>query len=128
MPRRFFNSKIDGFLERIIEKLPQNNPASIVVALNFLFYAAYVFWPKHSVHTYFNHFSFSMHGFNKGYYHDLFTCHFAHQSIIGCFIDSIFLYLISLSAINYNGPLFAAKTLILSMLIGSFYLFLYHNS
>ncbi len=128
LPKRFFNSKIDGYLENLIEKLPQGNFASIVVALNVLFYAAYVFWPKYSIHTYLNNFSFSMYGLNNGYYHNLLTCHFAHQSFFSCLIDSVFIYLIAGSAIQYNGPLFVAKTLVLSLLMGSFYLFLYHNS
>ena len=99
LPRRFFNSKIDGYLENLIEKLPQGNFASIVVALNVIFYAAYVFWPKYSIHTYLNNFSFSMYGINNGYYHNLLTCHFAHQSFFSCLIDSVFIYLIAGSAI-----------------------------
>lgn len=128
LPKRFFNSKIDNYLENLIEKLPQGNFASIVVALNLLFYSAYVFWPKYSMHSYLNNFSFSMYGFNNGYYHNLLTCHFAHQSLFSCLLDSVLLFMFSGSIIQQNGPLFVAKTLILSLLMGSFYLFLYHNT
>jgi len=64
VPKRGFNSKIDGFIERLLEKLPQGNIAYAIVALNTFCYGAYCFWPKYSMHTYLNNFTFSLYGLN----------------------------------------------------------------
>ena len=78
IPKRNFNSKIDSLIESGLQNLPQGNIAYLIVALNTLFYAAYCFWPKNSMHTYLNNFTFSLYGLNKGYFWNMFTCHFAH--------------------------------------------------
>lgn len=127
-PRRMFNSKIDSFLEQICSKLPQNNIIALIIALNALFYGAYVFWPKHQMHSYLNSFTFSLYGLNHGYFYNLITCHFSHQSFLTVLIDSLLLGLLSQSLIYTQGPLFLAKTVLLSMSIGSLFLFLYHNA
>jgi membrane associated rhomboid family serine protease len=127
-PKRGFNSKIDGLIERGLENLPQGNIAYLIVALNTLFYGAYCFWPKYSMHTYLNNFTFSLYGLNKGYIWNIFTCHFAHQSFFSWLIDSVIIFLLCQSVTMMNGPLFAAKTVLLSMFMGSFLLYLYHNS
>mmetsp|Transcript_6626 Transcript_6626/g.10654 ORF Transcript_6626/g.10654 Transcript_6626/m.10654 type:complete len:157 (-) Transcript_6626:96-566(-) len=128
MPKRGFTPKFDSFLERVLERMPFGNFASIIVGLNTLFYLAYLFWPKYSMHSYLNNFSFSTYGLNRGYVHNLFTCHFAHQSMFSFLIDSVIIALLTSSLQMMYGPLFAAKTAILSMFLGSFLLFLYHNS
>ena len=128
MPKRGFNSKIDGMLERLIERLPGGNIAVLIAALNTLFYGAYLFWPKWKLHSYYNNFSFSLYGLNQGYLYNMFTCHFAHTSFFSYLIDSVIIYLLSQSAAMMYGPLFVAKTVLLSMFLGSFMLFLYHNS
>ena len=78
MPKRGFNSKIDGWIENLVSRLPEANIGVAIVALNTLFYGAYLFWPKYDIHKYLNHFSFSLYGMNQGYLHNVITCHFAH--------------------------------------------------
>ena len=73
-----FNNKIDNMLEKLITNIPQNNIIALVVALNVLFYGAYLFWPQYSMHSYLNSFTFSLYGLIKGYFYNLFTCHFSH--------------------------------------------------
>ena len=128
MPKRNFNSKIDSMIERFLERLPNGNIGVVVAALNLAFYGAYVFWPKYSMHTYLNNFSFSLYGLNQGYIWNMFTCHFAHQSFFSFLIDSVIIYLLCQSSSMMYGPLFVAKTVLLSMFLGSFLLYMYHNS
>tara|TARA_B110000285_G_C14929777_1_gene516769 strand:- start:416 stop:871 length:456 start_codon:yes stop_codon:yes gene_type:complete len=97
IPKRNFNSKIDGVLERLIEKLPQGNIGYVIAGLNTAFFGIYLMWPKYSIHNYLNNFSFSMYGLNKGYVHNLLTCHFSHQSFFSYAIDSVILFLLSQS-------------------------------
>ena len=127
-PKRNFNSKIDSWLERMLEYLPQDNIAYLIIGLNTLFYGAYLMWPKYNMHSYLNHFSFSLYGLNQGYVHNLVTCHFAHQSFFAYAIDSVILFLLTQSVTMMFGPLFATKTVLLSMFLGSFLMYLYHNS
>ena len=128
MPKRSFNSKIDNFLETLLEKLPQGNIGWVVAGLNTVCYGTYLMWPKFSIHSYLNNFSFSLYGLNKGYIHNIFTCHFAHQSFFSYLIDTVIVGLLCQSLTTMNGPLFAAKTVLLSMFLGSFFLYAYHNS
>ena len=128
MPKRGFNSKIDNFLENLLAKLPQGNIAYVIVGLNTLFYGAYLFWPKWKLHSYFNNFSFSLYGLNKGYVHNMFTSHFAHQSFLSFLLDSAIIFLLCQSLSMMNGPLYVAKTVLLSIFMGNFLLYLYHNS
>ena len=46
--KRLFNQKFDGHLNKFINKLPQKNPASLVVGLNTLLYGAYLVWPANN--------------------------------------------------------------------------------
>lgn len=92
-----FNDKIDGILDSICEKMPNGNIGAAVVALNTLFYGAYCFWPSYAMHSYLNNFTFSMYGLNNGYFHNLITCHFAHQSILAVVLDSVIIFLLSTS-------------------------------
>ena len=78
IPKRNFNSKIDGILERLIERLPGGNIGYAIAGLNTVFYGLYLMWPKFSMHTYLNNFSFSLYSMNRGYVHNILTCHFAH--------------------------------------------------
>lgn len=98
-PRRMFNNKIDDMLEGLITKMPQNNIVALVIALNVLFYGAYFFWPNYSMHSYLNSFTFSLYGLNKGYFYNLLTCHFSHQSFLAFLLDSLILGLLSQSVI-----------------------------
>lgn len=115
-------------LERLVNRLPNGNVGVLIAALNTICYGAYLFWPQWKLHNYFNHFSFSLYGLNQGYLHNMFTCHFAHQSLFSYVIDSAIMYLLCQSVSMMNGPLFAAKTVLLSMFLGTFLLYLYHNS
>ena len=126
-PKRNFNSNIDRQLERLLEKIPQGNIAYLIIALNTFFYGLYLFWPKYSMHSYLNNFSFSIYGLNQGYIHNMLTCHFAHQSFLAYAIDSVILFLLCQSVTMMYGPLFTTKTVLLSMFFGSFLLYLYHN-
>ena len=85
-------------------------------------------WPKFSIHSYLNNFSFSLYGLNKGYLHNILTCHFAHQSFFSWLIDSAIIFMLANSLTMMNGPLYATKTVLLSMFMGSFFLYAYHNS
>lgn len=123
-----FNDKIDSLLERICEKMPQNNIIALVIALNLLFYGAYLFWPKNQIHSYLNSFTFSLYGFNQGYFYNLLTCHFSHQSFLNMIISSIIMGLLSQSTLMQLGPIFLARQVLLSIAIGSFFLFVYHNA
>ena len=128
VPKRNFNHKFDSFLERALAHLPQGNIAYLIVALNCFFYGLYLFWPKYSMHSYMNNFNFSLYALNKGYLWSMFTCHFAHDGFFGTLIDSVILFLLSGSVAQMNGQLFLAKCVILSMFMGNFLLFAYHNS
>ena len=128
VPKRNFTPQLDNFLERLVEKLPFGNIASLVVGLNTLFYFLYLAWPTYSMHSYLNNFSFSAYALNRGYVHSLFTCHFAHQSFFSYLIDSVIIGLLTSSLQMIYGPLFAAKTILLSLFLGSFFLFAYHTS
>jgi membrane associated rhomboid family serine protease len=119
---------MDRLIERGLQNLPQGNIAYLVAFLNTLFYGAYCFWPKYSMHSYLNNFTFSLYGLNKGYFWNIFTCHFAHQSFFSWLIDSVIIVLLCQSVTMMHGALFAAKTVLLSMFMGSFLLYLYHNS
>lgn len=127
-PKRGFNSKIDSWLDRMLEKLPQGNIAYAIVALNTLSYGAYIFWPQYNMHGYLNNFTFSTYGLNRGYIHNLVTCHFSHQSALSYVLDSAIIFMLCQSVVMMNGPLYAAKTVLLSMFMGSMFLFFYHSS
>jgi len=94
MPKRGFNSKIDGVLERMLANLPQGNIAYLIVFLNTICYGAYCLWPKYSMHSYLNNFNFSLYGLNKGYVWNMLTCHFAHDGMFSYLIDSVILFLL----------------------------------
>ena len=128
MPRRNFNSKIDNMIENLYDKLPGGNIATVIVALNTLFYGMYLFWPKYSISSYLNNFTFSLYGLNRGYVWNMLTCHFAHQSAFSYLNDSVIVYMLAQSLTMMYGPLFATKTVLLSIFLGSFFLYLYHNS
>lgn len=115
-------------LENLITKMPQNNIIALVIALNILCYGAFIFWPQKEFHSYLNQFTFSLYGLNKGYFYNLLTCHFAHQSFLSFLLDSVILGLLSQGVINMHGPLFLAKTVLMSLFLGSFFLFAYHNA
>ena len=128
VPRRGFNQKFDTFLENLIERLPGNSFASLVVLLNTLFYVLYLTWPSYNIHSYLNNFSFNIYGLSRGYLHSLFTCHFAHQSFFSWLIDSVIIFLLSQSLEMMYGKVFVAKTIIMSMMMGSFFLYAYHSA
>ena len=75
-----------------------------------------------------NNFTFSKYNLNRGYIWSFLTCHFTHMSFLTYLIDTAILYLFCMNISMMYGSLFVAKTIILSMLLGSFFLFLHHSS
>ena len=123
-----FNSSIDNMLEKIIQKMPDGNLGYLIAGLNAFCYGAYLVWPSSQMHSYLNNFTFSLYGLNKGYFHNLITCHFSHQGLFSVLIDSLFLWLLAGSFTQQYGPLYLGRTMLLSMFLGSGLLFFYHSS
>lgn len=71
-----------------------------------------------------NHFMFSGHALQQGYVHSLITNHFCHTGFITYLIDSVIIYLFCQNLTMLYGPLNIAKTVILSMFLGSLAMFL----
>ena len=79
------------------------------------------------MYSYLNNFTFSRFNLNRGYLHTIFTSHFTHMSFLTYLLDSVILYLFCQNMTMMFGPLFLAKTVLLSMFLGSFLLFLQHS-
>jgi len=79
------------------------------------------------MYSYLNNFTFSKFNLSRGYIHTFFTSHFAHMSFLTYLLDSVILYLFCQNLIMMYGPVFLAKTVFLSMFLGSFLLFLQHS-
>merc|ERR1712046_80900 len=56
------------------------------------------------------------------------NCHFTHLSLFSYGIDSLILFLFCQNLGQVYGNLFVAKTVLLSMLMGSLFLFMHHTS
>lgn len=127
-PKRNFNQRLDNFLAQLISRLPGGNIGYVMVALNTLFYFLYLIWPPYRMYSFLNNFTFSRFNLSRGYLHTLFTCHFAHMSFLTYLLDTIILYLFCSNLSMMYGPLFVTKLILLSMGIGSLFLFLQHQS
>ena len=78
------------------------------------------------MYSYLNNFTFSKFNLNRGYIHTLVTSHFAHMSFLTYLLDSVIIYLFCQNLMLMYGPVFLAKTVLLSMALGSGLLFLQH--
>lgn len=111
----------------MLSKLPNGNLAYLIVFLNSFFYFLYVLWPRSEMYSYLNNFTFSRFNLYRGYLHTFFTCHFTHMSFFSLLIDSIILWLFCNNMLMFYGPTFLAKTVILSMFLANFLLFLQNS-
>ena len=92
-PKRFFNDKFDRQLGRLLERLPGGNIGYLIAGLNTAIYFLYLIWPNHNRFSFMNNFTFSMYGLNKGYVHNLVTCHFTHMSFLSYLLDTAICYM-----------------------------------
>ena len=104
--------------------LPDGNIAYAIIGLNTLIYGLWLIWPPSSRYLFMNHFMFTGHGLQQGYVHSLLTNHFCHTGFITYLIDSVIMYLFCQNLTMMYGPLYVAKTVILSMFLGSLAMFL----
>jgi len=122
------NSGFDRLVNLLISRIPNGNIAWLIIALNSLFYFLYLTWPRHQMYSYLNNFTFSKFNLMNGRLHTFLTCHFTHMSFFSYVLDSVILYLFCNNLIQMFGPLFLGKTVLLSMFIGSFFLFLQNST
>lgn len=87
-------------------------------------YFLLMFWPQGRLFSYMNNFTFSSFSLHQGYIHSLFFCHFAHTSFLPFLLDTLVIVLLCQSLGMMHGPVFLAKTMVLSILLGSSFLFL----
>ena len=78
--------------------------------------------------SFYNNFTFSMFGLQRGHVWNMLTCHFTHMSFFNFLLDSVIIYLITQNLTQMYGGLFVAKTVMLSMMLGSLFLFAHHAS
>jgi membrane associated rhomboid family serine protease len=121
--RRMFNSKFDRKLEDLLNRLPQGNIGYALVGLNVGFYGLRLIWPQHNMFSFYNNFTFSMFGLQRGHIWNMLTCHFTHMSFFNFLLDSVIIFLISQNLTMMYGNLFVAKTVLLSIMLGSMFLF-----
>ena len=117
-------SGFDRFLNMILSRLPQGNIAFLLIGLNTLFYFMYLTWPRNQMYSYLNNFTFSKFNLMNGRLHTFFTAHFTHMSFLTYVLDSVIMYLFCQNLIQMFGPLYLAKTVCMSIFLGSFLLFL----
>ena len=128
IPKRAFNKNFDRNLNNLLNKIPNGNVGIPIIALNTLIYGLYCIWPRHNQFAFMNNFTFSMYGLNKGYLHNMFTCHFTHTSFFSYAIDSVIMYLLCQNLGMQFSNLFVAKVCLLSIACGSGLMFLHHAS
>ena len=58
MSHRMFNNRIDSILRQIINVLPQNNIAYLILGLNTFCFGAYLLWPQNGMNGYTGNFTF----------------------------------------------------------------------
>ena len=121
------DSAFDRFLNMLISRLPNGNIAFLIIALNSLFYFFYLSWPRHQMYSDLNNFTFSKFNLMQGRIHTLMTCHFTHMSFLTYVLDSVIMYLFCQNLMMMYGPLFLAKTVCMSIFLGSFFLFLQNS-
>ena len=125
MSKRNFNDKFDRGLEKLLYRLPQGNIGYLIAGLNTLIYGLYLIWPPHNMFSFMNNFTFSLYGLNKGYIHNLVTCHFTHMSFFSYLLDTVIVWMFCQNLGMMFGNVFVAKTVMLSMLFGSMLMFLH---
>jgi len=121
------DSALDRFLNMLISRLPNGNIAFLIIALNSLFYFMYLTWPRHQMYSYLNNFTFSKFNLMQGRLHTFITSHFTHMSFLTYVLDSVIMYLFCQNLMMMYGPLFLAKTVFMSVFLGSFFLFLQNS-
>lgn len=127
-PKRGFSSNFERFLNNMLNKLPQGNIAYLIVFLNSLIYGMYLFWPRHQMYSFLNNFTFSKYNLSRGYLQTFFTCHFSHMSFFTYLLDSVIIFLFCQNISMMHGPVYLAKIVLLSMFMGSFFLFLQQSA
>ncbi len=127
-PKRFFNKNFDRNLNKLLDKLPEGNIGYAIAAINTFIYGLYLIWPRHNQFSFMNNFTFSMYGLQKGYVHNLFTCHFTHMHFFSWLLDTGIIFLLCRNLGMMMGNTFVAKTCILSVLCGSALMFLHHST
>ena len=127
-PKRFFNKNFDRNLNKLLDKLPEGNIGYAIAAINTFIYGLYLIWPRHNQFSFMNNFTFSMYGLQKGYVHNLLTCHFTHMHFFSWLLDTGIIFLLCRNLGMMMGNTFVAKTCILSVLCGSGLMFLHHST
>eukprot|EP00347_Sterkiella_histriomuscorum_P013252 403365427 len=132
-PKRGFSSgnrgdRFNNLLENLVSKLPGGNVGILIAALNTFCYLMYLMWPRHQMYSYLNNFTFSKFNLNQGRLHTFFTSHFTHMSFLSYLLDTVIIYLFCQNLSMMFGPVFVVKNILLSMFMGSFLLFLQHQS
>ena len=125
MPKRMFNSSVDKIIMRVVERMPQGNLGFGIAAINAIIYSLYLVWPSYNMYSFMNNFTFSMYGLNKGHFWNLLTCHFSHMSFISFLLDSGIIWLFCQNLSMMYGPLYVGRTLLLSLILGSLFVFVH---
>ena len=73
------------------------------------------------------HFMFSSYGLQQGCIWNLFFCHFTHTHLIDYILKSLIVFMFCQNLSMMNGNTFVARTVLLSMFVGSLFLFI-HNA
>jgi len=124
--KRMFNNKIDNKIEELLSRLPQGNVGYAIVGLNVAFYGLMNLWPAHKMNSFIDNFTFSLENLQRGYFWNMFTCHFTHMGFFSFALDSIILFMFCQNLGMMFGNLFVAKTVIASMGMGSLFLLAHH--
>ena len=103
--------------------MPQGNLGIGIAALNTVFYGLYLMWPSYNMYSFMNNFTFSMYGFNRGHFWNLLTCHFTHMGFFNYALDSVIIGLFCQNLSMMFGSLYVARTVLLSILMGSAFCF-----
>lgn len=102
---------------------PMNNLGLIIVGLNT---AAYLLSWLQSEFTYAKNFTFSSMAFSRGYFWNIFTCHFGHASFFTYILDSIIVGLFCQNLSMALGPTMIGRIILASLAGGSSILLLQH--
>ena len=108
--------------------LPNGNVGYLMVALNSICYFLYMTWPRHSMFSFLNNFTFSKYNLDHGRVHTFLTSHFTHMGFFSYLIDTVILYLFCNNLSMMYGPIFVLKTALMSIFLADFLLFLQHQS
>mmetsp|Transcript_7194 Transcript_7194/g.6293 ORF Transcript_7194/g.6293 Transcript_7194/m.6293 type:complete len:103 (-) Transcript_7194:159-467(-) len=79
------------------------------------------------MYSFLNNFTFSRFNLSKGYLHTLVTSHFSHMSFLSYLLDSLIVFLFCHNLSMMFGSVYLLKVVLLSMFLGSFFLFVQHN-